>query len=119
MARHQNPERQRCHGFSDFERQKIRAHHLNYPHLLQNQLAQWATDFFRCKINQSSISEILSDKFKHLNIAKLPRGQGRRERKRDAEQPLLEEALFEWHQRLQNSRIPISGELIRAAAAQL
>ena len=63
--------------------------------------------------------KILSNKFKHLDIAKLPRGQGRRERKRDAEHPLLEEALFEWHQRLQNSRIPISGELIRIAAAQL
>jgi len=31
----------------------------------------------------------------------------------------LEEALFKWHQRLQNSRIPITGDLIRAAAFQL
>ena len=27
MGRSQNSERQRRHGFSDFERQKIRAHH--------------------------------------------------------------------------------------------
>ena len=97
MARHQNSERQRRHGFSDFERQKIRAHYQSHPHLLQSQLAQWATNFFRRRINQSSISEILSNKFKHLDIAKLLRGQGRRERKRDAKHPLLEEALFKWH----------------------
>jgi DDE superfamily endonuclease/Tc5 transposase DNA-binding domain len=52
-------------------------------------------------------------------LIKIRRGQGVRERRRDAEQPLLEEALFEWHQRLQNSRIPITGDLIRAAATQL
>ena len=65
------------------------------------------------------ISEILSDKFKQLDLAKLPRGQGIRERKRPGEHPLLEEALFEWHQHLQNLRIPITGDLIRTAASQL
>lgn len=119
MARHQNSNRQRRHGFSDYERQKIRAHHQKYPGLLQQELARWASNFLHRKINQSSILEILSDKFQQLNTAKLPRGQGIRERKRAAEHPLLEEALFKWHQRLQNSRIPITGDLIRAAATQL
>ena len=119
MAKHQNSERQRRHGFSDFKRQKIHIHYQSHPHLLQNQLAQWATNFFCCKINQSLISKILSDKFKHFNIAKLPHRQGKQERKKDVEQPLLEETLFKWHQRLQNSCIPISGELIHIAATQL
>ena len=104
---------------SDFERQKIRAHHQKHPGLLQSEVARWASDFLRRKINQFSISEILSDKFKQLDLAKLPRRQGLRERKRSGEHPLLEEALFEWHQRLQNLRIPITGDLIRTAVSQL
>ena len=86
---------------------------------MQKQLAIWATDTFRHKFNQSSISKILSNKYDYLNSVKLRRGQGTRERKRDAEQPILEEALFKWHQRLQISRIPITGDLIHTAASQL
>ena len=119
MARHKNPKRPRRHGFSDYERQKIRAYHQKHPNKLQKQIALWASDFLRRKISQSLISEILGDKFQKLNVAKLPCGQGTRERQRGGEQPLLEEALFEWHQRLQNSRIPITSDLIRAAATQL
>ena len=82
MGRSRNSERPRRHGFSDFERQKIRAHHQKHPGLLQSEVARWASDFLCRKINQSSILEILSDKFKQLDLAKLPRGQGLRERKR-------------------------------------
>ena len=100
MGRHKNSEAQRRYGFYNYERQKIRTHHQKYPGLLQRELTTWASNLLRRKINQSSISEILSDKFQHLDRAKLPRGRGTRERRRAAEHPLLEEALFKWHQRL-------------------
>src|SRR6266576_3542209 len=67
---------------------KTRAYHAKHPHLLQKHIASWASDFLRQKINQS-ISEILSDKFNHLDSAKLPRGHGGRERQRAGEHPLL------------------------------
>ncbi|OCK99278.1 uncharacterized protein K441DRAFT_652695 [Cenococcum geophilum 1.58] len=74
MGRSRNSERPRRHGFSDFKRQKIRAYHQKHPGLLQLEVTRWVSNFLRQKINQSLISEILSDKFKQLNLAKLPRG---------------------------------------------
>jgi Fission yeast centromere protein N-terminal domain len=44
------------------------------PGLLQSEVARWASDFLRRKINQSLISEILSNKFKQLDLGKFPRG---------------------------------------------
>ena len=98
---------------------KIHTYHLKQPHLIQKQLAIWATNTFCYKFNQSSISKILNNKYNYLNLVKIRHRQGAREQKRDAKQPLLEEAFFKWYQRLQISRIPITGDLIRTATSQL
>ena len=71
MARSQNPKRRRRHGISDYERQKIRSHQREHPHLMQKHLAIWATNTFRYKFNQSIISEILSNKFSYLDLIEI------------------------------------------------
>ena len=107
------PERKQ-HGMSVSQRQALRNYARQNPLLTQSQLRQWFEAEFQRLITQPTISESLSSKFAHLDSpgTNLPSG---RQRTRAVQHPELEQALFEWQQRIEKN-IPLSGEAIREQA---
>ena len=104
------------HGISDIERRQIRLKHREFPEWTQTQLAKWAAGQFRRPISQSTICDSLKDKFSYVE-KRLSRGQRSSERRRVCQYPVLEDALFDWHQQLQSRKIPITGRMIQHAAS--
>ena len=120
MAKHKDdPERLRRHGVSERERQQIRVYCREHPGKPQRDAARFFTDQFRSPIRQSIVSDSLKPKYKYLDLLVLQRGQEGFERRRAPENPELEEALFEWQQRMQAADILVTGDLIRAMAIKL
>ncbi|KAG5960032.1 hypothetical protein E4U57_000329 [Claviceps arundinis] len=48
------------------QRLALRKHHKQFPHKKQTQLAEWFRDQFNNRPSPGTISESLSDKYKHL-----------------------------------------------------
>ena len=66
------------------------------------------------KLSDSTISRILSPAFDHLDE---PGSIDlTRERNRDAKWPALENALYEWHQRMELQKVNITGGLLKGMA---
>jgi len=61
----------------------------------------------------------LKPKYKYLNSLVLQRSKGGFKRRRAPKNPELEEALFEWQQRMQAAAILVTGNLIQAIAIKL
>ena len=114
-----DPERLRRHGVSERERQQIRVYCRKNPGKPQRDAARFFTDQFRRPIRQSIVSDSLKPKYKYLDSLVLQRGQEGFERRRVPDNPELEEALFEWQQRMQAAAILVTGDLIRAMAIKL
>ena len=78
-------------------------------------LVVWFDNLYRHKIDKGQVSKILSHKWAHLdtshallrpNLKKI----------RTAHWSELETALFEWQQRMQRKRAPLSGDLLKEMA---
>lgn len=65
------------------------------------------------------MNDCLSEKYVFIDGQRFRAGDEGRKRICQGEYPLLERALYEWHQRLQAKRVPMNGDLIKAAAASL
>ncbi|KAF2706969.1 DDE-domain-containing protein [Pleomassaria siparia CBS 279.74] len=68
---------------------------------------------------RQSIRRYSKNKYLYLDNHHFSRRDRLYERAKRPEWPVLDEALFEWHQRLQSLRVPINGEMIREAAREL
>jgi hypothetical protein len=67
-------------------------------------------------LNSSSVSEILSIRYQHLDLGKTKPSQ---KRERSAKWEVLETALFEWQQRFQAVHGVVTGDLLRMKATEL
>ena len=83
-----------------------------------DELQTWFHDQYDHTLSKSSLTDILrGDKYKHLDDNTLPRPNAKKNR--EAAWPDHDAALFEWQQRMQSKRVPITGELLKAAARRI
>ena len=78
-------------------------------------LAVWFDNLYRHKIDKGQVSKILSHKWAHLDTSHALLRPNLK-KTRTAHWPELETALFEWQQRMQRKRAPLSGDLLREMA---
>lgn len=95
------------------QKQALRAHKKQHPTLSNLALKQWFEASFQQTIAPSSVSEILSKKYDHLD-GELHREPNQKRFRRE-NWPELEEALFQWIQRAEE-HITISGLILREKA---
>ena len=112
-----NPDWCRRYSISEAERKALQQQYYNHPDWDQKQLQLWFLEAYRQSINQSTLSESLSSQYKHLDSKRLQRDQQGQSKQREAAYPILEQALFEWQQRLQNKKVPITGDMIQETAS--
>ena len=110
------PLRKRRRAITDAERKALRDYYFDEsngrpPH---KQLRQWFEQQFHHFPSQSTISESLSSTFAHLDN-KVQRLEVRKNRA--AQWPDLEDALFEWQQRMMRKEATITGEILKEIAA--
>lgn len=84
----------------------------------QKKLERWFNEKYHHRLAQSTLSDILSSKFAHLDNCKRAQRPDN-ERKRVAYWPDLEDALFDLQQRLQKKEAPMTGEMLKQLAADL
>ena len=101
------------------QRLALRAHARSYPNLSQAQLREWFQREFQRLITQPTVSESLSSRFNHLEerLPNQPFLPTDRKRIRTPLYPELEQALYEWHQRLEKE-VPLSEAAIRTQAVR-
>jgi hypothetical protein len=100
--------------FTDIERQKLRMQHRNFPSLAQQGLIAWFEQEFGRQVSLSSVSEILSFKYSHLdnvNMAVTTRKKG------GSQWAELEGALFRHWRDLQPRNITLAE--LRAKAIEI
>ncbi|GEQ71153.1 hypothetical protein JCM33374_g4834 [Metschnikowia sp. JCM 33374] len=96
-------------------RKRLQEHHDSNPNLTQAQLQQWFKDTFQYEIKQSTVSLSLSSKFR--KTAGLPGNTESKYKKRPADHPDIEEALFSWIR--QDEPSSVKGSKIQEKAKQL
>ncbi|KAJ5436883.1 jerky [Penicillium cf. griseofulvum] len=96
------------------EKIALREYRRNNILLSNKQLAQWFEQTYNHRLSPSTISEILSSRYRHLD-AELSKHQISAKRTRIAKWPELEKALIHWV-KLAENHIPITQEVIREKA---
>ena len=95
------------------QKQALREQRLQQPRASNLELQQWFEATYNRSISTSSVSDILGSRFKYLD------GSSRRpaatKRVRAEQWPDLEEALYQWVRRAEDT-IPITGELLKQKA---
>ena len=81
-------------------------------------MVEFFNDKYGRVLTQSTISESLSDKFKHLDNQDHPLRPDSKKR-RESKWPDLDAALFEWQQRMFANNITITNELLKRTAKDL
>ena len=105
-------------AFSNAQRQHLRQHYFSQnPRPRQKELIEWFKGEYGRKLSQSTISESLSDTYKHLDAA--PQTKHPQFRNRQGKWPILEQILFSWQQQVQSSGAFVSGELLMEKAAEI
>lgn len=104
-------------AFTADERRALRAHKAEHSKLTQKDLSQWFADKFGKPIQQSTVSEILSTRWSHLDEDEQP-VQGSAKRFKPLAYPDLDRALAEWVLRAQKD-VTITGDVVRVKAHQL
>lgn len=106
------------HSITLAEKKALREYYSSSPvRPSQRELIQWFQDKYQVKLPQSTVSSILSQKYKHLDSL-VSRADGKK-KQRPIKYPLLDTALFEWVQRKEQENVPITGEALKRVAAQL
>jgi hypothetical protein len=85
-------------AFTDIERQRLRLYHRSYPSLTPHQLASWFESEYGRKVSNSSVYDILSDKYAYLDNTEATDAVRKKKGPQWAE---LEDALFKWWQEVQ------------------
>lgn len=104
-------------AFSDAERQALRQYYFSQkPRPSQRALITWFHENHGRKISQSTVSESLSDRYKHLDNSLASKASYRN---RFGKWPLLEQILFSWQQQLEAQGAFMSGDLLVEKAREL
>jgi hypothetical protein len=99
----------------DALRRKIRRHNQEHPGG-QAQLIQWVIEETGRKLQQSTISDILSAKYDYLDLDERKDRHLTTQRHNKSDWPDLEAALFEWHQKMQKQKATLTGDVLKAKA---
>lgn len=98
------------------EKAALRKHHAEHPKVSQKDLRTWFEGSFNKPIRRATVSEILSDRYLHLD-SQIARSQAVRKRQRLAAYTDLENALSQWFFACEASPSLItSGEALKAKA---
>jgi Fission yeast centromere protein N-terminal domain len=88
---------------TDNQRQELRTYAKSiHPSPTQNQLVEWWLNKHNTKINQSTISKILSPKFAYLDDRTIPIRDNRK-RKTPVNWPILEVILYDWQRLIEKA----------------
>jgi hypothetical protein len=96
MLTAQNPKKRIA--FTDKDRQSLRLYHRSYPSLTPQQLASWFESEYGRKVSNSSVYDILSEKYAYLDNAEATDAVRKKKGPQWAE---VEDALFKWWQDVQ------------------
>jgi hypothetical protein len=111
------PKRRRA--ITDSERQAIRQHNITCPGT-QLALVTWFFEETGYTLDQGQVSRILSSKYDSLDTSTTLRPANSAAKRQVAgEWPDLELALFDWQQRIQKKMGIITGDILKAKAAEL
>jgi hypothetical protein len=79
------------------------------------EIQEWYKANTSHKLSPSTISEILSSRYKHLDTQTVNDSRDVK-KNRSVEWPLLEIALFEWQQKMEARKISITGTIMQEGA---
>lgn len=102
-------------GISDAQRKALRAFACESPPPTHRACVEWFRDKFGRIIDRTTVSRVLSSRYDYLDYG----AASNMTRKSSAHWPILDEALFEWQNRLVEQGQSITGPLIRMKAIQL
>jgi DDE superfamily endonuclease/Fission yeast centromere protein N-terminal domain/Tc5 transposase DNA-binding domain len=108
-------------AIADQERLQIRKRAKEHPGQ-QGDLIKWFYQETGHQLNQSSISKILSSKYEYLDMKDPKKDKKELEgtkRSSDGDWPVLEAALFEWHQGMLRCKAVITGDILKEKASKL
>lgn len=106
------------HSITLAEKKSLREYYASSPvRPSQRELILWFQEKYQVKLPQSTVSSILSPKYKHLD-GLVSRADGKK-KQRPIKYPFLDAALFEWVQRKEQDNVAITGETLKRIAAQL
>ena len=111
---------QRRRPIKDVERKALREYYSkNATHKPSHaQLRQWFFENFHHRPSQSTISESLSATFAHLDSTK-PLARPDLFKHRECTWPDLEDALFDWQQRMIQRGATVTGDTLKEVAAEI
>ncbi len=101
-------------SFTDKGRQRLREYHKNIPSLTPHQLASRFESEFGRRVSNSSVYDILSDKYAYLDNAEASNAT---RRNRGPQWVELEDALFQWWQGIQPR--DITGKELKVKANEI
>jgi hypothetical protein len=104
-------------AFTVDEKIALRAHHAQYPSLSQKALCQWFEESFGKPIRQNTVSEVLSQRYSHINSDLEPVQRASKKQRLQA-YPDLERALHHFFIQAQD-KIIINDAVVRAKAQSL
>ena len=108
----------RRRALTDLERRNIRKYNAENPGR-QQALRQWFKESTGRELTQGQISSILSSKYAYLDSSTLRPSQLSSNRNYKSDWPDLEAALFEWQQHMQKRKATITGDILKAKAAEI
>lgn len=101
-------------SFTDAERQMLRRYHKDQPSLTPQQLASWFQGELGRKVSNSSIYDILSEKYAYLDDTE---ASDTSRRNRGPQWMELEDALFQWWRRVQPR--DVTGKELKSRANEI
>ena len=105
-------------GISDADRKALRQfYYRSKPYPRHKDCIDWFQQKYGRKIAQSTVSESLSDGFKHLDDTESPNSNAYRQRQ--ALWPILEAILFSWQQKIEYRSGLVSGNILIAKARKI
>lgn len=110
--------RKRRRAITDAERKALRDYYFDPVNgkPAHKHLREWFLQQYRHLISQSTVSESLSDTFAHLDTGS---GRPNMKKQRQAQWTDLEDALFEWQQKMEQKRATVTGDILKEMAATL
>jgi hypothetical protein len=109
--------KRRC-AFTNLKRRNIQQRHIDHPGP-QAALISWFIAETGHKINQSQISKILLKDYEYLDNPNQKKPTLGSKRHYQGDWPELKAALFKWQQCIQKKKATITGDILRAKAAEL
>ena len=110
---------QKRYAISERQKQALRRAKAANSLMTQQQLREWFQNEFGRPISQSTVTEILSKRYNHLDNETISRNTIPVFRRVNADHPILEKALVEYVDMLNRKNLNVNGEMIVEAAKRL